>query len=57
MGGEIVPTFEEMCEDEDDDDGVLCGHGFTSQGVIEIDVRQRITHSINHHHLSVGTMY
>ena len=52
VGGEVVPTFEEMISSEGDD-GVTSAYGFTSQGVIEIDVRST-NHAFNQATSSLG---
>ena len=54
IGGEVVPTFDKMISgDDSDDDDITRAYGFTSQGVIEIDVCST-NHAFNQATSSLG---
>ena len=53
MGGEVVPTFEDMISGDDDNNDVTLSYQFTSHGVIEIDLWST-NHAFNQASTSLG---
>ena len=53
MGGEVVPTFEDMISGEDNNNDVTLSYQFTSQRVIEINLRST-NHAFNQATTSLG---